>query len=225
MDVASDYWVQENMHAFWISTASPCPLQTLSRNSSHCSTLQEGCTQHTAGLSRKSLALDVPYTWVHAKVTLARRNDRKYAKIHGNKHMCTHMQWLTRAQRSHVCKRAALQWGSSSVWPSTSHLWRMNHFASNQCHHKTQWARVLEQPTFTVIASGTKHWGQWREGQMGQRLPLVTNEMCYGNGSQCSLSIGHSSTGDFNALLSQDWRRTWKYICSDFVGSKNALWK
>lgn len=139
---------------------------------------------------------------------------------------CTHTHVLAHAHTwTHTANTLPLERGSSSIWPSTSHLWRMNHFASDQRHHKTQWAHVLEHTTFTVIASETKHWGQWCKGQIGHRLPPVTNKMCYNNRSLCRLSIGHGSVGDFNLQLSQDWRWTWKYICSDFVGSKNALWK
>lgn len=58
----------------------------------------------------------------------------------------------------------------SSVWPSTSHLWRMNHFASNQLYHKTQWAHVLEHTAFTVIASETKLWGQWCKRANGSQI-------------------------------------------------------
>lgn len=91
---------------------------SLRKTHSHCSTLQEGCTQLTARLS--VISLDVPYSWVHAKVTLAQRNygmfkfvagEHRYAHVHIGT-IARHRLYVTErrspVENEALCKRSTL---------------------------------------------------------------------------------------------------------------------
>lgn len=163
---------------------------SLRKTHSHCSTLQEGCTQLTARLS--VISLDVPYSWVHGKVTLAQRNYGMFKFVGWRTQVCTRTHW-DHSEAPALSDRA----------PVTCGEWSTLQAINTIIKHK--WEHGVERATFAATASETKCWrqsgGQGKEVAVYLQCP-VEHVTPSGSRSRSSLhwkrrhSIGNSAKID-----------------------------
>lgn len=98
-------------YAFCIFIASFCPLKTLPSNSSHCSTLQEGCIQYTAWEEIISIRCTIYLgSW---QSDLGQKKwyevrSKSWQQTHEHKHVLAHAHTYTPANTLHYSRIAAL---------------------------------------------------------------------------------------------------------------------